>query len=671
MWFKKYSKGKRILIFSGISLLGLLLLLVISAEYTSRPKFCTTCHYMQPFYQSWASSTHKDVPCAKCHYAPGFKSVIETKTVGLVHLVTYVTEFYKRSKPTAEVTDASCLRSGCHETRLLSGKEKFKRVYFDHQPHLTELRRGKQLRCTSCHSQIVQGDHMRVTESTCFLCHFKSGPGDPRIHNCTFCHDAPTRENTTEIIAYDHSSVVEKNIACERCHTEMIVGDGAVPLENCYNCHWERERLERHTDTDFMHKTHITDHKIECQQCHTPIQHKLPEKESLHLLDCASCHVEPHKAQTTLFRGDGGFNAHPVPNPMFNKSITCKGCHIFHEDARAARINGETFRASKKSCEKCHGKGFDRLLNEWKNISQKKLDALVREYRRAHREISRSASSKRAEALKSLSNAKYNIDLVEVGKSVHNVQFADELLRSAHGIITDALKLVASKMTIEPYQETSKFVPAECNSCHFSVEVTKKVIYGTEFSHKKHVIDHKHSCKTCHSNERRHGELTMTKSNCASCHHNENTENCSTCHALQYSIYSGTLDKSKFPTIEPDIMFEAEVECIACHNYEINNSVVPTAKSCLECHDEQSYIETYNTGRENSTNAIKAIEGWLHQNRNLKLTGQQKNQLHWIKEVLALVRTDNSEGVHNSKFIDSILNQCQDFLKNINPGSAE
>jgi cytochrome c nitrite reductase small subunit len=86
MLFKKYSKRKRILIISGLSFLGILLLLFASAEYTSRPKFCTTCHYMKPFYESWATSTHKDVPCVKCHYAPGFKSVIETKTVGLVVL---------------------------------------------------------------------------------------------------------------------------------------------------------------------------------------------------------------------------------------------------------------------------------------------------------------------------------------------------------------------------------------------------------------------------------------------------------------------------------------------------------------------------------------------------------------------------------------------------------
>ena len=37
-----------------------------------------------------------------------------------------------------------------------------------------EMTRGIKLRCTSCHSQIVQGQHMAVTATTCFLCHFKN-----------------------------------------------------------------------------------------------------------------------------------------------------------------------------------------------------------------------------------------------------------------------------------------------------------------------------------------------------------------------------------------------------------------------------------------------------------------------------------------------------------------
>ena len=39
--------------------------------------------------------------------------------------------------------------------------------------------RGRQFRCTRCHSQIVVGTHIEVTESTCFLCHFRGAKCQP------------------------------------------------------------------------------------------------------------------------------------------------------------------------------------------------------------------------------------------------------------------------------------------------------------------------------------------------------------------------------------------------------------------------------------------------------------------------------------------------------------
>ncbi len=145
-------------------------------EYTQRPQFCVTCHYMEPYYKSWQESSHNQVNCLKCHYPPGFKSVVRAKIVALSQVVQYVTKTYG-TKPWAEVEDASCLRSGCHETRLLAGTVPFGpdgTIRFDHSHHLKDLKRGKQLRCTSCHAQIVQGRHLTVTPSTCFLCHFKN-----------------------------------------------------------------------------------------------------------------------------------------------------------------------------------------------------------------------------------------------------------------------------------------------------------------------------------------------------------------------------------------------------------------------------------------------------------------------------------------------------------------
>jgi hypothetical protein len=91
----------------------------------------------------------------------GSLSEIRKKFEALSMVAKYVTGTYG-PKPWAEVaTMAACLR--CHERRLLEGKEIYHGVHFDHRPHLIESRRGLKLRCTSCHSQIVQGSHISVT----------------------------------------------------------------------------------------------------------------------------------------------------------------------------------------------------------------------------------------------------------------------------------------------------------------------------------------------------------------------------------------------------------------------------------------------------------------------------------------------------------------------------
>ena len=90
---------------------------------------------MEPYYKSWQESSHNDVPCIECHFAPGFGSKIRGKMLGLVQLAKYVTKS-EGPRPAAEVPDASCLRSGCHETRLLSGRVEYQGIHFDHAPHL-------------------------------------------------------------------------------------------------------------------------------------------------------------------------------------------------------------------------------------------------------------------------------------------------------------------------------------------------------------------------------------------------------------------------------------------------------------------------------------------------------------------------------------------------------
>jgi hypothetical protein len=66
----------------------------------------------------------------------------------------WATQTYN-SKPFAVVEDASCFRSGCHSGAQLEsrGVLTFGRGA-DHRPPQS-AKMGRQLRCTSCHSQIV------------------------------------------------------------------------------------------------------------------------------------------------------------------------------------------------------------------------------------------------------------------------------------------------------------------------------------------------------------------------------------------------------------------------------------------------------------------------------------------------------------------------------------
>ena len=115
---------KRLLKIGIIAVPTLFILAFILVEYSSRPEFCTSCHFMQPYYDSWKTSSHKDVPCSKCHYPPGVEGLVESKTQALSTVVRYFTGTYG-TKPWAEIGDKGCLKPSCHSEEMLEGKRVF------------------------------------------------------------------------------------------------------------------------------------------------------------------------------------------------------------------------------------------------------------------------------------------------------------------------------------------------------------------------------------------------------------------------------------------------------------------------------------------------------------------------------------------------------------------
>ncbi len=654
---KNKKKIKRIIIISSIGFI--LVFLFGSVEYTSHSGFCNSCHYMKPFYQSWKTSSHSHIECSTCHYAPGPKSKIRAKIEGIMQVGRYWTKLYLKSKPWAEIPDESCLRSGCHEKRLLEGKVQFKRVTFDHKIHFTDLKRGKKLRCTSCHSQIVQGEHITVTESTCFICHFKKSDHYPNIGECYHCHhkEELVSEKTSR---FNHSLVFDNGFECNKCHSHTILGDGEVPRENCYKCHWERDRLNKYENTDLMHSTHIASHKIECNQCHLDIQHKII-KDIDTIADCKTCHTDYHQAQKILFLGEGGKGvSHPMPNIMLEKGLSCKGCHVFHEEKGGRVIKSETFVSKDEACESCHGKGFARIMKDWEVSTNKKLSRIRSIYRRAANELNLSKHANKEKARQFLEEAAFNIDIVEKGKGVHNVEYSQELLSASYNKIVEALKAIGSAYKPKSFLAVAKEVPTQCYNCHAGIEEIDQQIFGLDFPHKKHLIEQKIQCNTCHSNVRKHGEFIATKQSCALCHHQDTKKDCTGCHHLQKSFYEGgELNGYDIPA---DIMFEAEAGCTDCHLDAENRIFRSEANKCLDCHEEE-YRGIFMEWQDSVKELIDSVMASMKEKRRLALSSEDKAQLLHIEKTLQKIELDGSSGVHNYSFIEETLTNLE---KNLN-----
>jgi len=416
--------------------------------YTSTPTFCNTCHYIKPFVASWKSSTHSMVTCNKCHFPPGFGHFVRGKFAGLAELVKTVTKTHG-PKPHAEVENAACLRGGGHETRLLEGKVLFKGKYeFDHVTHLTRLRRGKQLRCTSCHSQIVQGEHMTVTESVCFTCHFKGRVHervlDP-IAGCTSCHAAPVQPvELAQGETFEHQPFLQRGVPCWKCHFDAVQGTGDVPRQVCLDCHGEADKLVKYADSEFMHDLHVTRRKVECFQCHGEIRHGLKPEPHAGKISCATCHSAGHTLQEDMFAGRGGKGAGEMPSRHSLRQVDCVACHeVPAFEPGGPEKDMVTYEATEKPCLECHGSGVEGMLDMWKTALSDALADAKREVARAQEAYTALPPDcpGKAEVKALLDEAILNCDFVEKAHGVHNPGYTFELLDRAVSAAEEAARI--------------------------------------------------------------------------------------------------------------------------------------------------------------------------------------------------------------------------------------
>ncbi len=531
---------RRPVLWRRIIVAGVVFLVVSVAglEFSTMPRFCLTCHYMRPYYEDWENSSHNTVSCVECHFPPGVGPAIARKFQTINQVTKYVTRQYG-TRPWTEIDDASCLRSGCHETRLLRGVVDFNGVRFDHTPHLSGFRRVTQLRCTACHSQIVIGTHMTVTDTSCYLCHFKfDRPAEAeRVSDCRLCHKQIPAPEAGSDEGYDHTRVMDRGVACQECHSDVTRGDGFVPENSCVICHAERARLALYKQATnpadrghdeavkSLHRNHVTDHKIECTQCHQEITHKIaPLRQQATLgLDCASCHPVQHDAARKLYYGVKVAGVSGEPDPMAQARVACRSCHRTHV---ATKEGGVAAKAGAAACMNCHGETYGRTLAVWAANADAQVGVVQKALGQARRGLSgsRADESKRAEAGKMLAAAGTQLRTVRVGGAVHNVAYAEKLLETARGRVNEAMALIGSRYRAPPLPkiEVAKG-SAACLDCHTRAPEKSLRVFGTDFSHGQHQrarldLD----CVTCHRGngpqDAGHGALTRGRDGCRTCH---------------------------------------------------------------------------------------------------------------------------------------------------------
>ena len=514
----------------GLVILAFVAVMGGAVRYSESPSFCRSCHIMEPYYQAWSGSAHKGVACVECHYPPGSpQTIIWKKFQALSQVAKYVTRTYS-SKPFAEVDDKSCMRSGCHATRLLEGRIVTKNhINFDHREHLTQLRRGRQLRCTSCHSQVVVGRHIEVTYETCFLCHFK-GRGEGRdlkpLGGCLSCHDLPSRTIALGGMKFNHKEfLARKKLDCQSCHVNLVHGKGEVSQDRCFTCHNQPEKIARFKDIAFIHDTHVTKHNVACFHCHETITHgfsagaaaalpkpgeKLPDVPVPAAnagapalgFDCAYCHQAMHTGQLEMFTGKVGSLGLGLPemaSPMSAAKVDCVGCHYQQKDDGISDLRGKTFKASRAACVKCHGPKFAGVWEETKSELSSTAAQLQKKSEAVALAVEASSAPANSPLREEVARADKLIRFVRVARGEHNIYLSSLALRRADKALNevgDQLKTSPADLGALPLLSGSYCATL----CHqkVGVKVPPETVraFGKVMPHKMHTD--LMGCVSCH-----------------------------------------------------------------------------------------------------------------------------------------------------------------------------
>jgi hypothetical protein len=271
-------------------IIGLLVVLIPAFfiyDYTQNdPRFCTTCHLMNPAYETWTASAMHDLPCHTCHETDMAES--------LGHVVEVLTRNPDEVTKKVEIDNSVC--ENCHA----SNDPKWLQIA-DTAGHKVHIFGGVvYANCIDCH-----GQRLHVFE--------------PPEETCVKCHDV--EKTIAETLMGTH---------CVTCHVFTATDHDLTPVDQtCLQCHEKQSSMGpsfpagAHTNITCIscHNPHKENPFPDCTSCHA-------EEGGLHTVpshsDCTSCHT-PHSENTLR---DNCVSCH-VDKIDHYAPVNCSACHGF------------------------------------------------------------------------------------------------------------------------------------------------------------------------------------------------------------------------------------------------------------------------------------------------------------------------------------------------------
>jgi len=364
----------------------------VTVESTSSSKFCSSCHEMQPEYQTWQESSHSDIECKECHIGSGVTSYAKAKVNGIKQVYLHTTNNYSAPiQMPKDIPNSTCEK--CHDMKNRSVTPEGD-IIIPHDKHL-----AKDIKCTQCHSGVVHGDisdrnvtfksdyskwdsslaksmmTVKFTQpqmETCITCH-KDRDVSTACKTCHSTNMEPKSHTTETFKTQDHGKLAEKDVqACNKCHQYMSDDEIKDVTETTAS---QQFLTTGSTKQKSISAQDYAKENSFCKKCHTGTrpashdanfvnEHGVSAKSDKQ--KCLACHTEQSIGSGTT---SNGLASNAVSVTSSGKAPACSSCHpashenVDYKDNHPIDLTGVTAPSarcytchSEQKCESCHKK---------------------------------------------------------------------------------------------------------------------------------------------------------------------------------------------------------------------------------------------------------------------------------------------------------------------------